>query len=372
MIRFLHAADFHLDSPFGALTPDQGAQRRQEGRALMMELAHYVNDHEISLVLLAGDLFESNRPYGQTVTDLSQALGTMQAQVCIAPGNHDFCDAGSPYVTQTWPDNVHIFKKNRLETLSFPQWNLTDSGAGFVAPEQTRSMRSGPTMPHEERLHIGVFHSELQAATPHSHPIGQKDIEASGFHYLALGHIHKRCLPATIGKTVVAWPGCLEGRGFDELGEKGFYAGALSPKGEVKTTFVPFARRMHQTLTVDVTGQDPLGAIESQLPPDTAPHLYRIVLEGNPPEAGIDLGALQSALAPRFFHLELREHTKVAQNIWARSQEDSLSGLFLRNLQQALTQTTDEKTIQTITLATRYGLAALEHQDLDALGQSLG
>ena len=58
-------------------------------------------------------------------------------------------------------------------------------------------------------------------------PIRKEEIAASGLAYLALGHIHKRTEPLTFGGTVCAWPGCPEGRGFDELGEKGFYAGTL-------------------------------------------------------------------------------------------------------------------------------------------------
>ena len=31
-VKVLHAADFHLDSAFGALTPEQSRQRRMESR----------------------------------------------------------------------------------------------------------------------------------------------------------------------------------------------------------------------------------------------------------------------------------------------------------------------------------------------------
>ena len=44
MIRFLHGADFHLDSAFGALPPGQAAARRRESRELALRLADYVKD----------------------------------------------------------------------------------------------------------------------------------------------------------------------------------------------------------------------------------------------------------------------------------------------------------------------------------------
>lgn len=75
-------------------------------------------------------------------------------------------------------------------------------------------------------------------------------------------------------------PGCPEGRGFDELGEKGFHSGTIDDSGKVSLTFVPFARRRYEILTVDVTDQDPRAAIEAALPADTAQDLYRILLTG--------------------------------------------------------------------------------------------
>ena len=54
MIKFLHAADLHLDSPFSGLSPDKAAQRRKEQRALLRELADCANANECRLLLLPG------------------------------------------------------------------------------------------------------------------------------------------------------------------------------------------------------------------------------------------------------------------------------------------------------------------------------
>ena len=114
MLKFIHAADFHLDSAFAALTPQQAAARRRESRDLPVRLANYVNQNGIELVLLAGDLFDSADAYRDTAESLSAALGQMAAQVYIAPGNHDWYGPGSPYLTVEWPDNVHIFTQPRI------------------------------------------------------------------------------------------------------------------------------------------------------------------------------------------------------------------------------------------------------------------
>ena len=96
-----------------------------------------------------------------------------------------------------------------------------------------------------------------------------KDVEQSGADYLALGHVHAFGGVQQTGRTFWAYPGCPEGRGFDELGDKGFLTGTVEP-GQVKLTFVPFARRRYQWLTADVTGTDPLEALRRELPQETA------------------------------------------------------------------------------------------------------
>ncbi len=195
-------------------------------------------------------------------------------------------------------------------------------------------------------------------------PIRREEIAASGLAYLALGHIHKRTEPLTFGGTVCAWPGCLEGHGFDELGEKGFYQGVLSEDGTVTLTFVPFALRRYEILEVDVTGKDPRRAVEEALPQETEKDLCRILLTGETGEGGADAAGLREALTERFYALDVRDHTRMAEDIWARAGEDSLRGLFLRELWAKWDAAGSEEERETVTRAVRFGLAALDHRDL--------
>ena len=77
----------------------------------------------------------------------------------------------------------------------------------------------------------------------------------------------------------------------------------------------------------------------------------------------MDPAALQEALADRFYALEIRDCTRMAEDVWRRAEEDSLRGLFLRELREKLTGA-DEAQQRRITQATRFGLAALDHRDL--------
>ena len=84
MIKFLHAADLHLDAPFAALSPEQATARRQEQRALLTELAEAANAHDCDLVLLAGDLFDSAGTSDETLLALRRALASIHAPVFIS------------------------------------------------------------------------------------------------------------------------------------------------------------------------------------------------------------------------------------------------------------------------------------------------
>ena len=364
MFRFVHAADLHLDSAFGVLAPQQAAARRRESREMPFRLANYVNTHGIDLVLLAGDLLDGHGTFRETGEQLAQALGQMEAQVCIAPGNHDFLGGGSVWETVDWPENVHIFREPRMTALELPELCAVVHGAAFTAPEQAESLLAGFAAPAGGRVHLGLLHGEIDPAEHRYDPLQKEEIAASGLAYLALGHIHKRTEPLRFGNTVCAWPGCPEGRGFDELGEKGFYQGTVADDGRVELSFVPFARHRYEILEVDVTGKTPREAVEAALPPDTARDLYRILLTGETGEAGADPEGLQEALADRFYALEVRDRTRVAEDIWARAEEDSLRGLFLRELREKLDAAGSDEERELVTQAVRFGLAALDHRDL--------
>ena len=364
MLKFIHAADFHLDSAFGALPAGRAAERRRESRELAFRLADYVNGHGVQLVLLAGDLFDSAAPYRETGEALAEALGRMNAQVFAAPGNHDWYGPGSPWVTVDWPENVHIFRESAMASVDLPELGVAVHGAAFTSPEQGSGLLAGFSAPEDGRVHLGVLHGEIDPAEDHYNPIRREDAAASGLAYLALGHIHKRAEPRTYGGTLCAWPGCIEGRGFDELGEKGFYEGVIDDGGRLSLAFVPFARRRYESLEVDVTGRSPREAVESALPGNTAEDLYRILLTGEAGEGGADARALETALAGRFYALEVRDHTRVAADVWARAGEDSLRGLFLRELRAKWEAAGDEAEREAVTQAVRFGLAALDHRDL--------
>ena len=98
--------------------------------------------------------------------------------------------------------------------------------------------------------------------------------------------------------------------------------------------------------------------------PWTTDDLYRILLTGETDERGMDLTALETLFSGRFYALELRDRTRVRRDVWARADEDSLRGEFLRRLRGRYDAAADDKERENVTRAVRFGLAALDHRDI--------
>ena len=354
MLRMLHAADFHLDSPFAGLTPEQAQRRRGEQRELLEDLAALARTEQVQLVLLPGDLLDGDRFYPETAQALTRALGSIPCPVLLAPGNHDFFSPQSVYAALTWPENVRVFSSGELERFDLPELQCAVWGRAFTAPREDVAPLRGFSAPRDGVLHLGCLHGDAMGGTDYA-PISPEDMAGSGLTYLALGHIHQYSGLQRAGGTYWAYPGCPQGRGFDETGEKGVLLVDVD-EGSVNARFVPLARRRYEILSVDLTGaESALGAIEAALPPDTRDHIYRILLtgEGETP----DLSALERALSGRFYGLTLRDRTRLPRDLWRRKEEDTLTGLFLREMQPLCEQEPDNQVYQ---LAVRFGLAALE------------
>ncbi|MBQ6539566.1 MAG: metallophosphoesterase, partial [Oscillospiraceae bacterium] len=90
MVKILHSADFHLDTRFESLPREKAAEQRREQRRLLFEMAELVKGEGVQLVLLSGDLLDSDLSYYETHEALSGALEEMAVPVFIAPGNHDY------------------------------------------------------------------------------------------------------------------------------------------------------------------------------------------------------------------------------------------------------------------------------------------
>lgn len=362
MVKILHAADFHLDSAFGALGEEQARQRRQECRRLAQRMVDYANEQHVELLLLAGDLFDSDEIYAQTGEELALALGGFAGEVVIAPGNHDWYAPAGPYGRVRWSDNVHIFREDALTRFDFPRYGCAVWGAAFTSPDSPDGgVLEGFTAPDDGFVHLLLLHGDVGGRDGRYRPLTEAQLADTAVDYAALGHRHSFEGVRLAGEVPYAYAGCPEGRGFDETGEKGFLCGTVAP-GRAELRFVPFALRRYEVLRCDVTGQETLEAIFRSLPGDTEKDVYRIILTGETEES-VRLERLRRELEGRFYALELRDETRIREDVWARCGDDSLRGLFLRELRRRWEKAPPEERA-VIEQAARYGLAAMDNREL--------
>ncbi len=360
-MRILHAADLHLDSAFAGLAEEKAALLRQESRDILRRMVDWANDHAVDVMLLSGDLFDSDRMYSQTARTLAPALARFRGRIFLSPGNHDFYAPGSGYDAVDWPENVHIFTSRRPQTVLLRSLNASVTGAAFTSAEEWEPFDGASFSGGDASIRLGVLHGEVTRGESKYRAIPPTEIEKTNLTYLALGHVHRCAGVQRAGNTAYAYPGCLPGRGFDETGDKGFLYGEITPE-KVELEFIPFAPRRYQSVTADITDRDPADAVRQALDPDCGQDICRVLLTGSRRE-NFSLSALTSELSGLCAALELTDETYPEEDVWARCGEDSLRGLFLQNL-RARYDGADEDEKRQLLQAARFGLAALDNRDL--------
>ena len=325
MIKILHSGDWHLDAPL--LFPD-AAQRERLKRGLAsvpQKIANLCKEKNCDLLLLSGDLFDG--AYAQdTLEQLKNTLQQVQIPVFITPGNHDFVGADSPWLTETFPENVHIFTSPVIESVAIPHLDCRVYGAGFTSMDCS-GLLADFTAEQEEAYAIGVLHGDpTQVSSPYN-PITKDQVKNSALNYLALGHIHKGD-QFRAGKTLCAWPGCPMGHGYDETGAKGVLLVTLD--GTATAEFIPLDTPRFYDLEVPAEN-----GLDSVLPPVGNEDFYRITLTG--PSDPLDLDKLQQEYS-NFPNLVLRDKTTPPLDIWGSENDDTLEGMYFKLLKEQAEQ----------------------------------
>ncbi len=326
MIKILHSADWHLDSAMSGHSPENAEFLRRELRKIPEKVVRLAKQEGCDLMLLAGDLFEGNAN-ADTVRNMQRALAQAGMPVFISPGNHDYLCPGSPYEAAGWPDNVHIFKEPKIESVSLPELNCKIYGAGYTSMD-CPALLKGFQAEGEEAYHIGILHGE--ADTTHSSycPISKEQLRACALSYLALGHIHKSGSTRG-GETLCAWPGCPMGHGYDELGEKGVLIVTLDESIDLSFRAMDGPRFYDEELEA---GTNAAKALTAFLPSLATEDFYRITLTGY--SSGVDLKTLRDTF-PHMPNLILQDETLPEMDLWRAVGEDSLEGVVFTMLQQA-------------------------------------
>lgn len=361
MVKILHTGDIHLESPFANCKEEQKARlRRAELRSSLLRMMDWAAQEGVQIFLIAGDLFEEELMSVGLYRSLLQKMGQLAPmQFFISPGNHDTYHSRSLYHLVPAPENVKIFTGG-VEKVALPQWGVNVYGCGFSTRYVENSMLQDFAVAEEDKndINIMVLHGDFLGHSSY-HPVEKEDIAKSGLDYMAFGHVHAFSGFLREGSTTYAYCGTPMGRGFDELGPKGYIAGTVE-KGRCSLRFVPLGGRQYRIEPLDVTGaqtmEELLQDMARLVEQEGKEHLYRILLEGKWTAAqSLDLPTLETMAQDLAFWVELKDHTQPDVDYETLAKEVSLRGLFVRQMLQKLEQAKDPREQEICRMALQIG-----------------
>ncbi|MFR2298991.1 MAG: metallophosphoesterase family protein [Clostridium paraputrificum] len=364
-IKIVHTGDLHFDTPFKDVGESQSRINKEELKEVFRNIIHFCKEKAVDILLLTGDIFDNFTLNRETLYFIEQSLKEiLEVKVFISPGNHDPYGNKSFYKLINWPSNVYIFKgdleKVYLENLDINVW-----GYGFREKYIRESALKNFSEP-SDKINLMVLHGEISSSNKGNeyNPITFDDIRHSGMDYIALGHRHNFSGINKEGQTFYAYSGCPQGRGFDELGDKGIIYGYVS-KGTVDLEFVKTSKRNYIEEHIDIS--DSFGyeevkksIIDSINESDRKHNLYKIVLEGEiSPDFSIDEELLRERLGLDFYYCKIVDKTRVKYNIEEITKGYSVKSLFVKKIMNLIDSAETEEDKEVLMMALKVGLSSL-------------
>jgi DNA repair exonuclease SbcCD nuclease subunit len=303
-VRFVHAADLHLDTPFQGIAgpaPHVADLLRDASLAAWDDLVQFTLAHDAAALLLAGDIYDGAQRGVRAQLRVLGGLRTLsQAGVTtfIVHGNHD--PLGGWSAIREWPPGVHVFGHEKVETRPLTQGDTAVAavhGISYGRRDVSENLAARFRPDAGAGVNIGLLHATVGTSTEHAAyaPCSLSDLRSAGMDYWALGHIHRREVVAGPNPWIV-YPGNLQGRSPKpaETGAKGTYlveidtaTGAVLPPEFHALDRVRFVSSAYDvSACTDIGGlQEGLGAVLDQLRGDHAGRslLVRLTLEGRGP-----------------------------------------------------------------------------------------
>ena len=368
MIKIFHMGDVHLDCAFGGdITLRE--RKRARARERFAQAVEYIKQGGYDLVLIPGDLYESESLTRDGADFLRTSLREIPCPVVISPGNHDPYTAGSFYSADL-PENVHIFTGEGLSYFDFDDISVRVYGYAFTGISHRQNALTGFACEDSGRINILCAHGDTTSPLSPYAPLSVTDMENAGFTYCALAHVHRP--PQTVeGDTTVAYSGFLQGQGFDETGNGTAVSVVIEDMGEraaAKAERVVFEGARYEIVTVDADGAKN-DAETAELARKTVEKYgsdvsLRVILTGNVPrEYRPDTRRLTAMLAGGTEYLEVRDNTLPLLESEAYEADQTVIGELFRTLKLKMT-TGDERERAVAAQAWRLGLAALEDREI--------
>jgi DNA repair exonuclease SbcCD nuclease subunit len=353
MLRIIHTADVHLGARHDDLGEQASAQRERQFAAFAATIDLAIAE-KADLLLIAGDLFDSNTQPRRSVERVAAQLKRLAAariRTVIVPGTHDCYDRASIYraydlkaMAGSGPDDDHV----TVLTPDRPVIRLGALDAVIHAP--VFATKRAPHSPLQDldvaayregaTWQVGVIHGSVAIPGKTERDdvvITTEEIAASGLDYLALGHWHS-AQRAKAGGVTYAYAGAPEPVALhqDRAGKvllvdlEGTTAGRT-----VSVTERQVGKTRFEKVDVDAARVADQPALIDQLTRAADKDLVLDVrlIGVRPDELDLQLDEIESALAGSFLKVRVRDASMPALTEGILPSPDTIAGAFIRDLE---------------------------------------
>lgn len=349
-MKLIHCADLHLDARMQThLPPDRAAERRKEILQTFVDLVRLASG-SVDGILIAGDLFDGEAVTVRTTrTVLEQIRSHPELTFFYLPGNHD---AGSRFSRmENKPGNLVTFDR---------EWKPVRFGNPGDEVVIWGSTAPDPDTLHPEpgECNLLLFHGELtenRRRDPGEEQMPKDAFRGKNLDYIAMGHYHSFLFSRLDERCTACYAGCLEGRGFDEIGKKGYVLLEIAG-GRVNFRFVEFARRTVHATVCEMEGDESPTRLADKVMESVAQipsgDMVKLILKGFfNPETKPDLPYLEKRLNERFYFARVEDQTHLLIRPEDYVNDISLKGEFVRRVMAS--ELSDEEKEKVILLGFR-------------------
>ena len=356
-MKFIHLADAHLGAEPESGTP-LGPIRKREIWDAFRDVIALCEREEVDLLLLPGDLFHG-QPLLRDVKEVDYLFGSLtKTRVVLIAGNHDCLLPASHYYDVPFSDNVTFLMDTEADSVYFADLNTEVFGLSYEQKQIAEARYDKLAVTDKSRINILIAHGNINGGDK-SIPIHRAAIEAAGFDYAALGHIHTRF---DISNRIV-YSGGFEPFERKESGPKGYIAGEITKTGEhseVRWEFVPHAKREYVPMQLEVTAQTTelslCDELWEKMTERGTEHMYLVTLTGKrAPELTFDADVIMGRMQNRGGYLiELTDETVPDFPVeeLLKKHRDDFIGKYIKRLMEEEDKEIAKKAVE-------YGLLAL-------------
>lgn len=347
-MNFVHIADMHFDVPFTTLNKNElGNERRLEQREAFRKIIEYIKQNEIDYFFICGDFYEHEYVKQSTIEYINNQFKEIpNTKIYIVPGNHDPKVANSYYSKYKWNDNVYIFS-SEIEKIS--EENINIYGFGFDNFYMKNTKINEIQINEPNKINVLLTHGSLDGGNDELreyNPMKEQELKTLGFDYIALGHIHKSNYHE--GQPSIVYPGSTISLGFDELGSHGMIVGNIDEDKKIQLAFVPVDKKQFYEISLPVdeilSKEELIEAINSRDWNESG--YYKIILTGKRNFEIQPLEILKYITVKNI--IKIKDKTSIKIDLENLAKEESLKGIFVKNLLEKMTEENKEEILKAI------------------------